>query len=63
MATYFTLPLTFEKPCIRREGDEEETEDEEYTVERINFEQYCSYQTFNPYMLGTVKNRYRGIYE
>ena len=54
LATYFMLPMTYERPCLK--VDEEK-------VEEMHLEEYCSYQTYNPNMLSIVRKRFRGIYE
>jgi hypothetical protein len=54
LATYFALGMTYERPCLKGEDE---------GVEEMHLEEYCSYQTYNPGMLATVRKRFRGIYE
>jgi hypothetical protein len=53
LATYFGLPLTYDRPYL----------DDEENIENMDLEEYCSYQTYNPNMIATVEKRFRGIYE
>ena len=53
MASYFILPVSYDPPCLRPEDE---------NAEQMHWEEYCSYQTYNPDLLGAVKKRYRGIY-
>lgn len=53
LASYFTLTLSYDRPLL---------EDEE-SIEKMGLEEYCSFQTYNASMVGTVEKRFRGIYE
>lgn len=53
-ATYYGLVLNFEDPILENGCD----------LENIDFEDYCSFQTYNPSAKNYVFNtRWRGMYE
>lgn len=53
LATFFTMPMSYDRPCLRPEDED---------VENMHLEEYCSFQTYNPHMMATVRKRFRGIY-
>jgi hypothetical protein len=54
-ATYFILPFNYDDPITGNNNNEEESS--------IEFEDFCSYQTYNPNMKVAISKRFRGIYE
>ena len=53
-ATYYGLTLNFDQPITPVGSD----------LENIDFQDYCSYQTYNPAAKSYVFNtRFRGMYE
>lgn len=53
-ATYFILHMNYDDPIISNNEDE---------LSNVEFEDFCSYQTYNPNMKMALNKRFRGIYE
>lgn len=53
-ATFFILPFNYDDPITDSNNDDENS---------MEFEDFCSYQTYNPNMKMAISKRFRGIYE
>lgn len=53
-ATFFILPFNYDDPITDSNNDDENS---------MEFEDFCSCQTYNPNMKMAIGKRFRGIYE